>query len=243
MKSDDIYAKPQGQVVDFKFDDSVVNVFPDMIQRSVPGYSTIVAMIGMLAKRHVADNTQAYDLGCSLGAAALSMAKNCQTTNAAKIIAVDNSAAMIKRCEELLGRDPLRKNISLVQQDIQQTSINNAAMVVLNFTLQFIAIDQRQPLLEKIYQGMNPGGVLVLSEKLKFDNQTMASEFIDMHHAYKAANGYSSMEIAQKRNALENVLLPETLSAHKTRLNNAGFKSVEVWFQCFNFCSILAIKC
>lgn len=243
MKSDDIYSKPLGQVVDFKFDDSVVNVFPDMIQRSVPGYSTIVAMIGMLAQRHLTENTQAFDLGCSLGAAALSMAKGCKDINQVNIIAVDNSAAMIKRCTELLIKDPLSRNISLQQQDIQQTSVNNAAMVVLNFTLQFIAIEQRQALLDKIYQGMNPGGVLVLSEKLKFDNQTMAQEFVEMHHAYKAANGYSSMEIAQKRNALENVLLPETLTAHKTRLQNAGFNSIEVWFQCFNFCSILAIKC
>ena len=42
--------------------------------------------------------------------------------------------------------------------------------------------------------------------------------------------------------ALENVLIPETITVHRERLMDAGFSSVDVWFQCFNFMSMLAIK-
>ena len=115
-------------------------------------------------------------------------------------------------------------------------------MVVLNFTLQFVPEDQRQALCQRISDAMLPGGILILSEKIQFADAHLQELNTDLHHAFKRANGYSDLEVAQKRSALENVLMPETLSAHQQRLKACGFSSVDVWFQCFNFASMVAIK-
>ena len=237
---DTLYSRPLDKLVDFNFDERVAQVFPDMINRSVPGYASIVAMTGILSAEFYQPNTRCYDLGCSLGASALSMAQAIKDTSL-KIIAVDNSHAMLHKAKKLLQQKHLN-HIKLIEADIQQISIENASIVVMNFTLQFIEPEQRSALLKKIYQGMNSGGILILSEKLKYTAQDQQQLLIDMHHFFKKANGYSDLEISQKRQTLENVLLPETLEAHKKRLTLAGFKQVEQWFQCFNFSSLIAIK-
>ena len=118
----------------------------------------------------------------------------------------------------------------------------DASVVVFNFTLQFIPPAQRDALLARIGSAMRPGGVLVLSEKIRFEDEHLQALNTDLHHAFKRANGYSDLEISQKRSALENVLVPETIATHQQRLRNAGFTSVDVWFQCFNFASLVAIK-
>ena len=240
-EKDTIYSAARNDVVEFKFDDSVVAVFPDMISRSVPGYSTIIHMIGRLAERYIQEQSNVYDLGCSLGAATLSMLNGAKAKQFS-IQAVDNSSAMIEKLRPILAEQDPENRVQLYCQDLQSTAIEQASMVVLNFTLQFIDVAERAEIVEKIYDGMEPGGVLVLSEKLAFDDEHLHELFIDMHHSFKKANGYSEMEIAQKRTALENVLIPETLLTHRQRLENAGFSSVDVWFQCFNFASIIAIK-
>jgi len=127
-------------------------------------------------------------------------------------------------------------------QDVQQSSLENASVVVLNFTLQFIPPEQRDALVQKIYQALNPGGVLIVSEKVVFDELDKNELFIDLHHRFKQANGYSEMEISRKRSAIENVLIPETLEVHEQRFRSAGFSQVEIWFQCFNFASLFAVK-
>lgn len=238
---DKIYQQPLHEVVDFSFDESVVQVFPDMISRSVPGYATIINMIGRLAERYITTGTVGYDLGCSLGAATLSMLKGISVAEY-ELVAVDNSAAMIDQLRPVLENEPGGSRVNLRCEDLQAIEIKNASMVVLNFTLQFIDVEAREEIISTIYEGMNPGGVLVLSEKLAFPDPHLHDLFIDMHHSFKRANGYSELEIAQKRTALENVLIPETLEAHKQRLSSAGFASVDVWFQCFNFASLIAIK-
>ncbi len=238
---DSLYASPLGEISAFTFDESVVKVFPDMIQRSVPGYSTIISAIGLLAARFAKDNSVCYDLGCSLGAAALAMRQNITAKNC-RIVAVDCSAAMVEQCQQNLLATPGGVDIELVCADIRNIQISNASVVVLNFTLQFIPLADREAFLASIYRGLLPGGVLVLSEKLAFeaaDQQTVQTE---MHHLFKKAQGYSELEISQKRSALENVLIPETFAAHQQRLKAAGFASAEVWFQYFNFASMIALK-
>jgi len=155
---------------------------------------------------------------------------------------VDNSAAMIARCRELLQQDDGNVPVELVAADIQECPIERASVVVLNFTLQFVAPEDRYLLLQQIYHGMLPGGVLVLSEKVVFADAAQNERFIEMHHDFKRTNGYSELEVSQKRVALENVLIPDTIAEHQHRLYNAGFATAEVWFQAFNFMSILAIK-
>ena len=241
-KQDEIYASPLNEIIDFDFDEKVAEVFPDMIQRSVPGYSTMISSIGLLAAKYAQPNSRCYDLGCSLGAVSLSMRQRINQSNCT-IIAVDNSEAMVERGLELLASDSLsRVPVEMVCADIQDVAIEDASVVVLNFTLQFIPPDDRLALISRIYQGLKPGGILILSEKMAFDDQVKQSFHNEAHHDFKRANGYSDLEISQKRTALERVMIPESLSCHKQRLQDAGFPISEVWFQCFNFASMAAIK-
>lgn len=238
---DTLFSAPIEKIGDFTFDESVAEVFPDMIQRSVPGYSNIITAIGMLAGRFVTDNSNVYDLGCSRGAGILSIRRNLSAENV-RIIGVDNSPAMVERCRNHINAYQSEIPVEILLDDIRQIEIKNASMVVLNFTLQFLPLDDRLQLLQKIYQGLNPNGVLILSEKFRFDDEVMNELLIDLHHTFKRANGYSELEVSQKRTALENVMRPDTIETHKKRLNHVGFKQIELWFQCFNFGSMVAVK-
>ncbi|WGE36743.1 carboxy-S-adenosyl-L-methionine synthase CmoA [Actinobacillus genomosp. 1] len=241
MHKDTIFSAPIEKLGDFTFDESVAEVFPDMIQRSVPGYSNIITAIGMLAQRFVTEGSQVYDLGCSRGAGILSIRRNLQT-NQVKIIGVDNSQPMVERCRSHINAYHSEVPVEILCDDIRHIEIKNASMVVLNFTLQFLPRADRLELLTKIYQGLNPNGILVLSEKFTFENQVMNELLIDLHHTFKRANGYSELEVSQKRTALENVMLTDSIETHKERLKQAGFSQIELWFQCFNFGSMIAVK-
>jgi tRNA (cmo5U34)-methyltransferase len=240
-KTDTLFADPLSQLGAFSFDQAVVEVFPDMINRSVPGYGTILRMIGQIAETYARANTHCYDLGCSLGAATLAMRHRINTSGT-RIIAVDNSAAMTQKAQQVLAADAGEVPVTLVNSDILDVTIENASVVVLNFTLQFIPVALRQVILQRIAEGLIPGGVLILSEKIAFDDAEHQTLMTQLHHNFKRANGYSDLEIAQKRNALEHVLIPETYATHKHRLTTAGFRSTDLWFQCFNFASMLAFK-
>ncbi len=238
---DTLFSAPINKLGDWTFDEQVAEVFPDMIQRSVPGYSNIISMIGMLTERFAQPNSTIYDLGCSLGAATLSMRRHIQVDHC-HIIAVDNSSAMVERCRRHIESFRAETPVQVIEADIRDIDIKNASMVVLNFTLQFLEPDDRQLLLNKICRGMLPGGVLVLSEKFNFADQQIGELLFDMHHDFKRANGYSELEISQKRSMLENVMRTDTVETHKARLHQAGFIHSELWFQCFNFGSLIAIK-
>ncbi len=238
---DVIFSAPIDKIGDFTFDERVAEVFPDMIQRSVPGYSNIISAIGMLAERFAKPNSHLYDLGCSLGAATLSMRRHIRQEGC-KIIAVDNSSAMIERCKLHINAYRSDTPVEVIEADIRDIDINDASVVVLNFTLQFLSPDDRFALLKKIYAGLRPGGILILSEKYVFENGVAHELLIDLHHDFKRANGYSELEISQKRNAIENVMRPDSIAVHKQRFSDIGFSSFEVWFQCFNFGSMFAIK-
>jgi tRNA (cmo5U34)-methyltransferase len=147
---------------------------------------------------------------------------------------------MLDRCRANL-ENTLGVPVEIVQSDIRAVRIERASVVVLNFTLQFLPPEERLPLLTRIRSGLLPGGALILSEKLAFADPRQQALHVEMHHAFKQAQGYSALEISQKRTALEKVLIPETLEQHKQRLCQAGFASSEVWFQYFNFASLIAL--
>ena len=239
--SDTLYAEPREAITEFVFDASVVRVFNDMIGRSVPGYSTILAMLPVLVRQYVQANSRCYDLGCSLGAATLAMRHSINQPGV-EITAVDSSPAMIEQCERYLAEDHARLPVSTLCADIREIDIRDASLVVMNFTLQFVAPEQRLSLLQAINAGMKPGGALLVSEKIQFADADQQQWMTDLHHAFKKANGYSELEISQKRSALENVLIPETVDIHQQRFIDAGFERVSQWFQCFNFVSFLAVK-
>ncbi|NIF21730.1 MULTISPECIES: carboxy-S-adenosyl-L-methionine synthase CmoA [Pantoea] len=238
---DTLFSAPIAKLGDWTFDERVAEVFPDMIQRSVPGYSNIISMIGMLAERFVQPDSQVYDLGCSLGAATLSVRRNIHVPGCT-IIAIDNSPAMVERCRRHLDAFRGETPVNVMEADIRDVEIENASLVVLNFTLQFLDPEARLKLLEKIWRGLNPGGALVLSEKFSFEDAEVGELLFNMHHDFKRANGYSELEISQKRSMLENVMLTDSVEAHKARLKTAGFSHAELWFQCFNFGSLVALK-
>ncbi len=244
MSEDTIYKSPRGSEP-FRFDDTVAQVFPDMLRRSIPGYAASLEAIGSLAARYVRANTHCYDLGCSLGAASLAMRQGIREPGC-RIIAVDNADAMIRRCEAIVAEDDRTSEattrIDVVHGDIRETEISNASMVTLNYTLQFLPEIDRDRVLGKLFAGMNDGGVLVLSEKVVDEDPQMEALLIDLHHEHKRRNHYSELEISQKRSALENVLVPETVAVHRARLKNAGFSHSAVWLRYFNFVSIVAIR-
>jgi tRNA (cmo5U34)-methyltransferase len=224
----------------FRFDDAVASVFPDMLTRSIPGYSATIEAIGSLAARFVKPGTRCYDLGCSLGAASFAMLQGARTKQTS-VIAVDNAPAMISRLQQTL-EELKEQRIHAELADIQDIEINNASMVVLNYTLQFLSVDQRSALIQRIYDGLNPGGLLVLSEKVVDEDEAMEQLLFDLHHEHKRRNDYSELEISRKRSALENVLVPERVLDHRERLSSAGFSHIAVWLRYFNFVSIIAIR-
>jgi len=237
---DDIYAQQQ-DVARFSFDERVVRVFPDMIQRSVPGYATTIDMIGVLAARYAQAGTCLYDLGCSLGAATVAMAA-LVPADQGRLVGVDNSPAMIERCGALLREQGLSERVDLRLGDVATLPFEATSVAVLNFTLQFIPLVQRDALIRRLAAATVDGGILVLSEKIRFEDARQNDLQRDWHHAFKRNNGYSDLEIAQKRNAIEDVLIPETLAAHEQRLRSAGYRDIQLWFRCFNFVSLVAIR-
>lgn len=237
---DQIYATPQ-HIVDFQFDHRVTAVFPDMIRRSVPGYGEIISMLGLFAERYVQPGSRIYDLGCSLGASTLSLRERLHAPGC-RIIAVDNSESMVEGCRHTLTQQQAPTPVEVINADIRAVPIEDASLVVLNFTLQFIPLSERLLLLSRIYAGLRPGGALILSEKVIFDDPTEGAMQESLQLGFKQANGYSELEISQKRAALEQVLSPESLATHHQRLQQIGFTTSITWFQCFNFTSIIALK-
>jgi len=244
MKEDKIYRSDDSGTEPFRFNSAVADVFPDMLRRSIPGYAATLEAIGSLASRYVTDDTGCYDLGCSLGAATLAMRQGIRASGC-RIIAVDNSAAMLERCAEIVSADSgnaAQAPVDIQLGDIRETRIANASMIVMNYTLQFLDHDDRDATIARIYEGLVPGGLLLLSEKVIDENPHMNRLLIDLHEEHKRRNDYSELEISRKRAALENVLVPETVSAHRERLSGAGFAHSGVWLRYFNFVSIVAIK-
>lgn len=242
---DKIYAAPQPQVVDFTFDASVAAVFPDMLRRSVPGYETIISLLGVLAERYAQADSTIYDLGCSLGAAMLAMQSRLSDASI-RFVGVDQSAAMLRQCrnnlEAMSDGKKHAARFSLLHGDVREVEITNASMVIVNFTLQFIDPADRLALLSRIHAGLKSGGVAVLSEKVCAEDAAESDLQQALHEQFKIANGYSELEIAQKRTALENIMRLDSAATHIKRLRRAHFSSVAQWFQAFNFCSFVAIK-
>ena len=226
-------------IADFRFDKEVVEVFDDMVRRSVPGYDSMIQMIGLIARMYGQDNTNYYDLGSSTGAISLAIALN-NKHQKNTFFAIDNSEEMVSKCQQNL--ESKIDNLQAICADINQIHIENASIVVLNLTLQFIDVKDRSNLIKKIYEGLNPGGVLIISEKIHFEDKETQDQITNLHIDFKKENGYSELEIANKRQAIENVLITNTKAIHIERLKDSGFKDTSCFFQCLNFVSFLSVK-
>ncbi len=235
---DAVYAEAREQIAAFRFDAAVAEVFADMIARSVPGYALTLQLIAVAARRFAQPGSRCYDLGCSLGASTLAIRQNAPA--GCRVIGIDNSADMVERCRAIVATDTSPVPVEIRCEDVCETALGDASLVTLNFTLQFIPPAGRAALLARIATGMRPGGCLVLSEKLAFDDPAEQELLQALHHDFKQLQGYSALEVAQKRAAIENVLIPETLATHRHRLLAAGFRRVTLGLQCLNFASLLA---
>ncbi|MBN2803856.1 MAG: carboxy-S-adenosyl-L-methionine synthase CmoA [Deltaproteobacteria bacterium] len=240
-KKDNVYADKMLSVSPFEFDGSVAQVFSDMAKRSIPGYESVIHQIGVFAKKYITEGSNIYDLGCSLGQATLKVRHSVAKPDC-KIIAVDSSVEMVKRLNKILERDIGVVEVDVRCEDVLETTLENASFVILNYTLQFVDFNYKNRLIKKIYDSLNKGGVLLLSEKIVFPDIEKQDYIENLYFDFKRFNGYNELEISQKRDALENVLKLDTSDEHIKRIQSAGFSSVNQWFSYLNFASFIGVK-
>ena len=225
----------------FSFNQEVAEVFPDMLERSIPGYRTTINSIRFPASKYSKKGTNCYDLGCSLGASSIALGEGA-AHNDCRIMAVDKSSSMTKKFSEIIKQEKLDLDIQIFNEDILDTKITNASIVIMNFTLQFIRKKDRQLVLDKIYNGLNDGGLLILSEKITQGDKKINDLLIDLHENFKLENLYTREEIENKKESIKNVLVEDDIETHQSRLSKSGFTKFGICLQHFNFASFVAIK-
>ena len=241
MSKDEVFKGEIEKVSDFKFGANVAKVFDDMVNRSVPYYGEIQRMMAELASNHAKEGTDVYDLGCSTGTTMVGM--DTMVDQNIRFVGLDDSQEMLDKCKSKLLELGFSRNYDLRCADLNQgAKISNASVVVLCLTLQFVRPIYREQLLKDIYAGLNPGGVLILVEKILAEDSLFNRDFIEYYYNYKRRNQYSEMEISQKREALENVLVPYKLSENISMLRDCGFAHCEVFFKWYNFAGLIATK-
>lgn len=241
MTRDRIYRTPRHPVAPFVFDDAVADVFDDMIHRSVPMYAEIIRQQARMVASVCRPGTRIYDLGCSTGNFAMALSRR-MPAGRFEMVAVDSSAPMLERFAGRLAAAGRPPGITTLCKDIREVSLSDACAVVINFTLQFIPREDRDRLITRVRRALIPGGLLLFSEKTVHPDPYLARLQEDFYHRLKRENGYNALEISQKREALENVLVPETVAEHQARLDACGFGAVDAWLKWFNFCSWICVK-
>ena len=241
MKKDQLFADPRERVSPFEFNEQVAAVFDDMLTRSVPLYCESIRQQAGICRRFFQPGTRIYDLGCSHGNLGILIGSHF-AGQPFDMIGVDSSGPMIEKYRKRLETEDFRDNVTLLKRGAETVEIKTASIVIVNLTLQFIDPDKRDDLIQKIFQGLVPGGVLLLTEKVTHDFTSIADLQQECYRNFKKENGYSDLEISQKRDALERVLIPETVETHEGRLERAGFQQMDLWLKWFNFASIMAVK-
>lgn len=235
----DILFKSAGPISKFEFNAPVVRVFEDMLTRSVPFYKECLELTVQLVQNYARPGKKVYDLGCSTGTLMLNLAD--RLPKSVKLVGIDNSPQMLKKATRKLKKHS--KRCEFIEADLQsKLDLTNTSVVVMNYTLQFIPPDKRGKMLKTIYQNLIPGGALVLIEKIKGESEGLENLFIEEHHRFKNSKGYSKMEIARKRQALEKVLVPLTAKQNENLLKRAGFREFETFFRWCNFTGWVALK-
>ncbi len=226
---------------DFSFNEQVAAVFDDMLNRSIPCYALVIDAMAHILARRLPAGAQVYDLGCSVGTTVFSLAKRLAAKRFC-YTGIDSASPMLEKAKENMHKIAPQANIHFLEGDIISSPLAGAHAVLCNYTLQFIRPVVRQSFVERIYASLPPGGVFLLSEKTISHATALNRDFIAIYHAFKKSQGYSEMEIAAKREALENVLVPFSLEENCTLLRHAGFAEVEIFFTWFNFNSLVALK-
>ena len=222
----------------FEFDEEVASVFDDMLGRSVPFYKEMQRLSISFACNFLNDNDKVYDLGCSTASTLIELSKHCDKN--LQLFGIDNSSAMINRASK--KAKAFGVNIELINADLHDVSYKGAKLILSNYTLQFIRPLQREKLVKKIYDSLHDEGIFIFSEKVISSNSTLNKQSIDEYYEFKKTQGYSEFEISQKREALENVLIPYTEEENKKMILDAGFSHCETIFKWVNFATFIAIK-
>ena len=223
----------------FEFDESVASVFDDMLSRSVPFYKQVQDLVIDLINLNAKDGNKLIDLGCSTAKFLLEL--NSKSKAKLELIGIDNSKPMLEQAQKkciAYGAD----NIKLDFADIKEYPLNNFDFIIANYTLQFIRPIKRPKIVEKIYKGLNDGGLFIFSEKVVFEDKKLDKQIIELYYNYKKEQGYSEYEITKKREALENVLIPFTIKENIQMCKDAGFKEVHTIFQWGNFVTFVGVK-
>jgi len=241
MEKDKVFADKKERVKPFEFNEEVAGVFDDMLNRSVPFYAETIQRQSQLTAKYYQEGSRIYDLGCSHGNLGM-LILNQLKEGTVSMVAVDSSKPMIEKYSNRLGKYDKTPQVDLVCGLLEDIQIKNASVVLINLTLQFLDTGKRDDLIKKIYQGMNPGGILLLTEKTVHASKALDDLQTKFYKIFKVENGYSQLEISQKRDALDKVLIPDTLEIHRNRILNAGFTTFDVWLKWFNFASMIAIK-
>ena len=240
---DRIFAQPRPRVEDFHFGKETAAVFDDMLGRSVPMYDEIQRMVGELVGDFAADGTDIYDLGCSTCNTFLQIEKNIPEETKVRFVGVDSSPEMLEKAREKLAAAGFKRELVLHCADLNQgVPVSNASVALMLLTLQFVRPLHRDRLIRQVYRGLEDNGCLILVEKVLGENSTFNRLFIKHYYEMKKRNGYTELEIAQKREALENVLIPYRLEENRELLRKEGFRQVDVFFKWYNFCGIIALK-
>ncbi len=230
--------KPLG---DFKFDAKVAKVFDDMVSRSVPFYDEMQRMTAELARDFAQPNTNFYDIGCSTGTTLLALDSFIDPS--VKFIGIDNSAEMLREAHKKASEISTQRLIQFEKSDMHgEIALENASVITLLLTLQFVRPLHRERVMRSIYEGLNENGCLIMIEKVTSEDTVYNRLFIDHYYDFKRRNGYSEIEISKKREALENVLIPYRMEENFELLRHAGFRRIEVFFRWYNFCGIVAVK-
>lgn len=241
MEKDQVFADKKLKIKPFEFNKEVTHVFDDMLNRSVPFYLESIKRQSQLTAEYYQQGSRIYDLGCSHGNAGM-LILNQLKSRRLSMVAVDSSKPMIEKYLKRLGKHDNTPSVDLVCGFLEDIQIKNASVVLINLTLQFLDKEKRDDLIKKIYQGMNLNGILLLTEKTIHESKVIDDLQTKFYKTFKLENGYSQLEISQKRDALEKVLIPDTIETHKNRILNAGFTVFDVWLKWFNFASMIAIK-
>jgi tRNA (cmo5U34)-methyltransferase len=241
MAVDEVFKEELSKPSDFKFSKQVAGVFDDMVNRSVPFYEEIQRMISEIAADHYIDGTNVYDLGCSTGTTMILMDQTIPPQ--IRFVGVDDSPEMLAKCDSKLKEAGFKRPYDLQVADLNTgVQIENASVVLLCLTLQFVRPIFREKLLKSIVDGIVPGGVLIIVEKILGEESLFNRNFIKYYYDMKRRHQYSEMEISQKREALENVLIPYKLSENILMLKEAGFAHCEIFFKWYNFSGVIAKK-
>ena len=239
---DNLFKHKLSKVPKFLFDEQVADVFDNMIARSIPVYREVHEILGDIVRRYFSSEGVIYDLGCSTGETLIYLLRELENNNkTATVIGVDNSESMLEKCRKKLPKKSFDR-ITLIQQGLDTIELQRCDLVVINYTLQFLKTSSREGLLRRVQSKLKSGGLLFLSEKVKSYDKDIGRVMTDLHQDFKRRNGYSELEIAQKKEALENVLIPLSPEEQVAMMTRAGFQSSELIFRRYNFATYIGLK-